>query len=606
MIRDFTRTIGGRLSVAFAVVILVVLASTGIIWNAQTSVETSFDFYRLNNAGEKAAADVVSTQRLRRTIAAEYLLEPDAALVERFEEQRSSAASTLDQLREDFGHRPDIVDAIEVANDAGGVYSRIFLDQAVPLAEGGDLEGARALLPEMVDAQVVARDTTFVVRDLIAELSAQRSDEVRDGVSSSIITVLLGGLVTAAVAVGAALVVRRSIVKPVSRLNAAADRLAEGDNDVDLDVTDHDDELSRLERAFDGIRSSSAASAGVAERIASGDLTVEVPVRSERDQLGKALEAMVGQLRGLVERASGSATEVVDRAASLAEVSAESKATTDQLATSVQAVAEGALHQAESTEDVAASGSEISTQADDMSARATEAGEAVDAARDRGREGQVAVDRVSDVMDSVLDQTTQTTELIAGLEEKANGVSATVEVIRGIAEQTNLLALNAAIEAARAGEQGRGFAVVAAEVKALAEEAARSTQEIDGIVTEVVDAVGTANTRARANLESVAEGKGLMSDVLAAFDGIAQSIEQLAATTAATQETARTLQERAASIGGQTQSLAALAEENGASSEEASAAAEEMAASTAEIDSSAQSLKAAGSELQDSLSAFRL
>jgi methyl-accepting chemotaxis protein len=86
----------------------------------------------------------------------------------------------------------------------------------------------------------------------------------------------------------------------------------------------------------------------------------------------------------------------------------------------------------------------------------------------------------NDIAQKALDEANKTNELVSGLSGAASTIGEVVNMIKDIAEQTNLLALNATIEAARAGEAGKGFAVVALEVKELATQTAKATEQIAG------------------------------------------------------------------------------------------------------------------------------
>jgi methyl-accepting chemotaxis protein len=137
-----------------------------------------------------------------------------------------------------------------------------------------------------------------------------------------------------------------------------------------------------------------------------------------------------------------------------------------------------------------------------------------------------------------------------GLAEAARRIGAIVQVIRGIAAQTNLLALNATIEAARAGDAGKSFAVVASEVKTLANQTTKATDEIQAQI------VGIQNETARA-ADAIGAIDKTVSDMRGTTAGIAAAMEQQGATT---QEIARNINQAAERIGQVSSNLGSIAE----------------------------------------------
>ncbi|WP_152192565.1 methyl-accepting chemotaxis protein [Georgenia satyanarayanai] len=268
----------------------------------------------------------------------------------------------------------------------------------------------------------------------------------------------------------------------------------------------------------------------LAERLRAGDLTArsELTRTDELGDVGTALDEGVAAVRALVgavgdsaDRVSGSTGELEARtqrvSAEVAQTSAQSAAAAaaaEQVSASVQTVAAGA-------EQMGASIREIARTAEEAAAVAS---------------------RASTVARS-------TNDTVAKLGTSSQEIGDVVKVITSIAEQTNLLALNATIEAARAGEAGKGFAVVAGEVKELAQETARATEDIARRIETIQGDAGAAV----GEIDEITRIVGSINDLQLT---IASAVEEQTATT---NEMSRGLSEAATGSGEIAQNVTVLA-----------------------------------------------
>lgn len=210
------------------------------------------------------------------------------------------------------------------------------------------------------------------------------------------------------------------------------------------------------------------------------------------------------------------------------------------LAATSQQVA-GASEQASAVQETVATTDELTQSAEETAQRANDVAANAQRSADTAEAGREAVDRSIEGMASVQTQVETIAAGILTLAERAQAISEITRTVRDLADQTNVLALNASIEAARAGDEGRGFAVVATEVRSLAEESQRATDQVAGILGEIQQATNQAVMSTEEGTKRVAEGR-------ARIEAAGSTIEELARTI---QEAASSAEQIAASAGQQ-------------------------------------------------------
>ncbi|MDY0013084.1 MAG: methyl-accepting chemotaxis protein [Rhodocyclaceae bacterium] len=265
-----------------------------------------------------------------------------------------------------------------------------------------------------------------------------------------------------------------------------------------------------------------------------GDLTRRLDVTS-RDELGQVATAF----NLFVDKLQGTMRTMVKNTGDVGAVSV----TVSDTALSTSSLAD---EQRATTEDVAASISQMAATTQSIAQHIHEAAEAASKADHEAKDGRETMLRSLRAIEELVRDVVGATESIQQLEKETTNIGRVLDVIGGIAEQTNLLALNAAIEAARAGEQGRGFAVVADEVRALAERTQQSTHEIRSIIERLQGSThSTASVMQRG------------------YQNAQSSVEQAKAT----EEAFRQIAEAVASLTDKNNEIATMAEEQTAVTE---------------------------------------
>ncbi|WP_179959547.1 methyl-accepting chemotaxis protein [Pannonibacter tanglangensis] len=361
--------------------------------------------------------------------------------------------------------------AYKAAFDA---YAAALQDRQTKITLAEDLFG---LLPPHIEALLTAAQT--------GDAAARSELEEIRTLSSKVMYGVIGALVV--VLSGLAIMIGRSIAAPLASLQTSMEVLASGKTDIQLPAGTGRDEISAMVRTVRVFRDNAA------ERYR---LAAEQARENEgRDARVARLEAIISNFEAAVQRSLDSldhASRDLDKASSAVETASdEVAALADQAGNSVRVAAQNVTSAAGATEELAASIRDIASQA--------------------GRSTQVAKRAVAGA-----DSTFSTMQ---DLSSAADRIGAVMSLIRDIANQTNLLALNATIEAARAGEAGKGFAVVAAEVKQLADQTAKATEDI----AKQVEAIQSASAGA---VTAISEVRDIIADMDGLASAVAQAVEQ--------------------------------------------------------------------------------
>ncbi len=347
------------------------------------------------------------------------------------------------------------------------------------------------------------------------------------------------------------------------------------------------------------------------QHISTGDFTNSLlsKIIERNDEigiLGKSINTMQDNIKSLISNSKKTSYEAKEASEVLASTSEQSSDSIEEVSVSLSEVALGSSEQAKDAESAVSLVIELNNTFEILNTNTKEMVHAVQKIMDENLKGVDALNELKNKNKFTNSSISRIENATIELSDKSQNIDNILETINSIAEQTNLLALNASIEAARAGEAGKGFAVVANEIRNLAEESRKSTDQIRNIV-EQIKAQSTNNTEIMLEVKNNSEEQTKsVEDVNCSFNNISKSIDEISDKIKLLSKSMEATEEIKNGLVSKIESVSSVSEQIAAATEEVSTSVQEQSISMEQVSKLANELSEVANRIKDSINVFKI